>query len=142
MHFKFKSCSYFIFSLCRRVHKRNFIEVISISDSPEASCIAQSSSHNRIVTEDSSISADSPIETNEVSRVEKSCSHSNSGEYFDNLNDSKGDDDISIDDKCFDDSYEIQQDPDRVTPLLLNSHEVDVDDESNLSRESSSVKSR
>ena len=102
----------------------------------------QSSSHNRIVTEDSSISADSPIKTNEVSSVEKSCSHSNSEEYFDNLNDSKGDDDISIGDKCFDDSYEIQQEPDRVTPLLLNSHEMDVDDESNLSRESSSVKSR
>lgn len=137
---------YFSLSLCRRAHKSNFIEVISISDSPfqssEASCIAQSSSHNRDVIEDICISADRPLKTSEVSSVEKSCSHSNGEEYFDNFNDSREDDDVSISDKCFDDSYEIQQEPKRLTPLLVNSDEVDGDDESNLSRESTSVKSR
>lgn len=133
-----------LFSLCRRTHKSNFIEVISISDSPVQSrdvpYIAQSS---RNVVKDISISLDGPVKTSEVSNVEKSCSHSNSEEYFDNLNESKGDDDIcSVNDKCFDDSYEIQQEPDRLTPLLVNSHEVDGDDESNLSRESTSPKSR
>ena len=78
-----------------------------------------------------------------MSSVEKSYSLGNSEEYFDNLNgNSKRDDDASINDECFDNSYEIQQQPDPVTPPLVNSHEVDGDGESNLSRELTSVKSR
>ena len=138
--------TFFFLSLCRRAYKSNFIEVISISDSPfqsnEASCTAQSSGHNRNIVEDIGISVDSPLKTSEVSGVEKSCSHSNGEEYFDNFNDSKEDDDVSINEKCFDESYEIQREPDRLTPLLINSQEVDGDDESNLSRESTSIKSR
>ena len=134
------------FLLCRRAHKNNFIEVISISDSPvqssEDSCIAESSNHSRNVIEDITISADSPVKTSDVSSVEKSCSHSNSEEYLDNLNDKKGHDDVDIDDQCNDDSYEIEQETDHLTPLLVNSHEVDCDDESNLSTELTSPKSR
>ena len=108
----------------------------------EVSCISQSSSHSRNVIEDISISTDSPVKSSNMSSVEKSCFGSNSEEYLDNLNDSKGDDDVNIDDKCFDDSYEIQQELDRITPLLVNTHKVDGNDESNLSTESISPKSR
>ena len=108
----------------------------------EVFCIAESSSHSKNVIEDISISTDNPVKTSEMSSVEKSCSRSNSEEYFDNLNDSKGGDDLNIDDKRFDDSYEIQQEPDRITPLLVYSHEVDGDNEKNLSTESISPKSR
>lgn len=108
----------------------------------EVSCITESSSHGRNVIEDISISADSPVNTSEVSSVEKSCSDSNSEEYFNNLKDNKGDDEINVDDKCYDDSYEIEQVPDRLTPLLVSSCEVDGDDEIKLSTESTSLKSR
>lgn len=61
-----------------------------------------------IVIEDSSIFVDSSIKINEVFSVEKFYFFSNSEEYFDNLNgNSKGDDDVSINDECFDNSYEI-----------------------------------
>ena len=104
----------------------------------EVFCIAESSSHSKNVIEDISTSTDNPVKTSKMSSVEKSCSRSNSEEYFDNLNDSKGGDDLNIDD----DSYEIQQEPDRITPLLVYSHEVDGDNEKNLSTESISPKSR
>lgn len=110
--------------------------------SSEFSCVAKSSSPGGNVIEDISISADCPVKTGEVSSVENSCSHSSSEEYSDNLNDDKGDDDVSIDDQYLDDSYVIKQEQHRLTPLLVNSYEVGGNDESNLSTESISPKSR
>ena len=110
--------------------------------SSEVSRVAPTSSHSMKVNEDISISADSPVKTSEVSSVKKSCSRPTLEEFFDEILAKKRGDGISCDDKCFDDNYEIQQEPDHLTNPLVNSHEVDGDDERNLSRKSTSLKSR
>ena len=110
--------------------------------SSEVSCVAPTSSHSMKVNEDISISADSPVKTSEVSSVKKSCSHSTLKQFFDEILAKKRGDGISFDDRYFDDNYESQQELDHLTHPLVNSHEVDGDDESNLSRKSTSPKSR
>lgn len=97
------------------------------------------------IIEDVSVS-DSPVKAGEVSTVEESCSHNNSERYSDDKDNNDGhdgiDDDYEYDGDVIGDIEDNEKESDHLTPLLVNSHEVNRDDESNLSIELTSPKSR
>ena len=97
------------------------------------------------VIEDVSVSA-SPVKTAEVSPVEESYSHTNSKRCSDDEDNSAGHDGIDHDYKTEDYVIENIEDNEGDTtdlaPLLVNSYEVNSDDERYLSTESTRPKSR
>ena len=92
------------------------------------------------IIEDVSVS-DSPAKTGEVSTVEKSYSHNNSKRCSDDEDNNVGHDGIDHEnleneDDVIEDIEDNEEDSNYLAPHLVNSHEVNGDDESNLSSES------
>lgn len=93
------------------------------------------------VIEDVSVSA-SPVKTAEVSAVEESYSHSNSKRCSDDDDDNSAGHDGIDRDYTEDDVIGNIEDNEEESVDLVNSHEINSDDDSNLSSESTRPKSR
>ena len=102
-------------------------------------------SNTCIMIEDVSVS-DSPVKTGEVSTVEESYSHNNSKRCSDDEDNNAGhdgiDDDYEKEDDVFEDIEDNEAKSHHLASLLINSHEGNGDDESNLSTDSTRPKSR